>query len=159
MLEVTGPFERITFSVEDHSSERFFERRTIRPITMVLSGIQAVILQQLSRTSTCVRIFQPLPLDNCCTFCSKEVLLRQQSDCSGRWQHRLCNTGISLLEYRMLTKLSAVFEWRCCQCSPQSVSPASPLAGSGSTCSSPTVSAIPLAESTRRTVSQYKNSL
>ena len=94
------------------------------------------------------------PADNRCTFCSKELRPRQHAfkcECCGRWQHRLCNTDTSLSEYRRLTKLSAVFEWRCCQCSPQSLSPASPLAGSAvSTYStSPTVSVYPLAESTR----------
>ena len=101
------------------------------------------------------------PADNRCTFCSKEVRPRQHAfkcDCCGRWQHRLCNTDISLSEYRRLTKLSAVFEWRCCQCSPQSLSPASPLAGSAvSTYStSPTVSVYPLAESTRLSESTHQ---
>ena len=54
-------------------------------------------------------------------FCSKQVRPRQEAlQCAGcnRWQHRVCQTGITRQDYRRLVKGELEpLEWFCCICS------------------------------------------
>jgi len=51
-----------------------------------------------------------------CIACKEPVRPRQQGlQCDGcfRWNHRVCNTGISLEVYRAAVREGAEIEWRC----------------------------------------------
>eukprot|EP00057_Strongylocentrotus_purpuratus_P029385 XP_011683859.1 PREDICTED: uncharacterized protein LOC100890943 [Strongylocentrotus purpuratus] len=57
-----------------------------------------------------------------CLQCGKEVRPRQQAlecDSCSRWQHRLCNTGITLQQYRAAMKEG--IDWTCSGCSLQAM--------------------------------------
>ena len=60
-------------------------------------------------------------MSNSCVFCSQECRQRQeclQCDGCNRWQHRVCQSGITRQQYRLLVKgdLEA-FPWFCHACS------------------------------------------
>jgi predicted RNA-binding Zn-ribbon protein involved in translation (DUF1610 family) len=56
--------------------------------------------------------------DNC-IWCKQPVRARQQGllcDCCERWQHRTCNSGISLIAYRTAVRCGEDIDWRCEDC-------------------------------------------
>jgi hypothetical protein len=56
--------------------------------------------------------------DNCIR-CKEPVRARQQGllcDCCERWQHRTCNSGISLNAYRTAVRCGEDIDWRCVDC-------------------------------------------
>ena len=56
--------------------------------------------------------------DNC-IWCKQPVRARQQGllcDCCKRWQHRTCNSGISLIAYRTAVRCGEDIDWRCEDC-------------------------------------------
>ncbi|XP_076068555.1 uncharacterized protein LOC143040981 [Oratosquilla oratoria] len=55
-----------------------------------------------------------------CIICRKQVRPRQQAilcDGCSRWQHRVCNTGITQDEYREAVRSNETISWRCQECS------------------------------------------
>ncbi|XP_063436670.1 uncharacterized protein LOC134718107 [Mytilus trossulus] len=56
-----------------------------------------------------------------CAYCEKEVRPRQHAfECEtcSCWQHRLCDTGVSLADYRRLMSNEIEMFFECCNCSP-----------------------------------------
>ncbi|XP_060555087.1 uncharacterized protein LOC132715984 [Ruditapes philippinarum] len=54
-----------------------------------------------------------------CLVCSKEVTRKQhalQCDQCNNWQHRLCGTGITQSDYRMMVRGVIEVEWSCSIC-------------------------------------------
>ena len=60
-----------------------------------------------------------------CVLCSKTVRPRQEAlkcDACHRWQHRICNTGITRSFYRKMVRGEAEMEeWYCVECKELSV--------------------------------------
>lgn len=58
-----------------------------------------------------------------CISCKKPVRARQQGlQCDGclHWQHRTCETGISLSDYRTAVRTASSIDWRCVNCMSES---------------------------------------
>ncbi|XP_071124910.1 uncharacterized protein [Mytilus edulis] len=56
-----------------------------------------------------------------CVVCLQHVRPRQHAlQCEGcsKWQHRLCNTGVSQLEYRRMVNAEIDVIFRCIECMP-----------------------------------------
>lgn len=65
-----------------------------------------------------------------CVYCSRICTSRQQSlqcDYCNRWQHRICQTGISQTFYRQLVKgLVELENWKCFNCATTPLTPLTP---------------------------------
>ena len=56
-----------------------------------------------------------------CIFCTEEVTPRQEAllcDGCDKWQHRLCQTGITREQYRDAVKSGLEVVWRWLNCTP-----------------------------------------
>ncbi|KAH3868409.1 hypothetical protein DPMN_031556 [Dreissena polymorpha] len=54
-----------------------------------------------------------------CMKCMKNVPRRMHAvscDGCGRWQHRLCDTGITSEQYRLMSSGQLTMEWSCVDC-------------------------------------------
>ena len=54
-----------------------------------------------------------------CIVCSMEIENGDNAiDCDNchRWNHLYCGTGITMEEYRMMTRNDGQLNWRCCDC-------------------------------------------
>ena len=61
-------------------------------------------------------------MEHPCIVCQKNVRPRQQAllcDGCSRWQHRVCNTGITQDDYREAVRNDGTINWRCQECSHQ----------------------------------------
>jgi len=57
-------------------------------------------------------------MENLCIQCNREVRRRQHAvscDYCERWQHRLCDTGINITEYRNAMRVGHL-DWVCTPC-------------------------------------------
>jgi predicted RNA-binding Zn-ribbon protein involved in translation (DUF1610 family) len=66
-----------------------------------------------------LRHTEDMSAEDNCIWCKQPVRARQQGllcDCCERWQHRTCNSGISLIAYRTAVRCGEDIDWRCEDC-------------------------------------------